>query len=457
MDLPVDLASLLARVDALRDEIGAMRPLTPEQAGRAMQRLRIEWTYHSNAIEGNSLTYGETRALLMHGVTAHGKPLKDHLDIRRHREVIEYLEGFVRSGEPLTLAAIREMHRMLMGDTYEVSAETPDGERAKRDVRGGEFKTLPNNVVTETGETHYYTTPQETPAAMTDLVDGLRQSDDAHPVVRAALFHHAFVEIHPFPDGNGRTARVLMNLLLMRAGYVPAVIRQEQRPAYYGALAAADGGDRQPIIEFMTGELTETMRLYLRTLRGEPDPDEFAKRVALLTRRAESVQSKVEAEEVDQRARDHFLSTVVRPSASQMDALAQSLVGLYGRVSRQVLISVDSDGGMARFSDPEFDAALSYLEGRPWGGAVFKWTPRDPVLRGVDVSTLAVRAACRRREAVLEVADGDRVLERRTFPYTRGWDGTDLAPTVADAFGAYLNSVEQRHHEAEAQIDSSDR
>ena len=184
MNRSADLDSLLARVDALRDEIDAMRPLTPEQAGRAMQRLRIEWTYHSNAIEGNSLTYGETRALLMHGVTAHGKPLKDHLDIRRHREVIEYLESFVRSDEPLTLAVIREMHRMLMGDTYEVAAETPDGERVKREVRGGEFKTLPNNVATETGETHYYATPEETPARMTDLVDGHRQSDDAHPVVR---------------------------------------------------------------------------------------------------------------------------------------------------------------------------------------------------------------------------------------------------------------------------------
>ena len=87
MALPTDLDALLNRVDALRDEIDAMRPLTDEQAGRAMQRLRIEWTYHSNAIEGNSLTYSETRVLLLEGLTAHGKPLKDHLDIKRHRRV----------------------------------------------------------------------------------------------------------------------------------------------------------------------------------------------------------------------------------------------------------------------------------------------------------------------------------------------------------------------------------
>ena len=356
MDLPVDLASLLARVDALRDEIGAMRPLTPEQAGRAMQRLRMEWTYHSNAIEGNSLTYGETRALLMHGVTAHGKPLKDHLDIRRHREVIEYLEGFVRSGEPLTLAAIREMHRMLMGDTYGVSAETPDGERVKRDVQGGEFKTLPNNVVTETGETHYYTTPQETPAAMTDLVDGLRQSDDAHPVVRAALFHHAFVEIHPFPDGNGRTARVLMNLLLMRAGYVPAVIRQEQRPAYYGALAAADGGDRQPIIEFVAEELAETLELYLRALRGEPDSSAFEKRVALLKREIETNPSPVWNEKGE---RLELTESFVVPTWDRLTTTVDKVASLF----RSTRSTVECAFGVNRHAGAR---AVDYVRGAHW-------------------------------------------------------------------------------------------
>ena len=99
-----------------------MRPLDAEQVGKATQRLRLEWTYHSNAIEGNSLTYGETRALLMHGVTAQGKPLKDHLDVKGHREALDYLERFVRAEEPLTLAAIREVHRVLLGEPYEAVA-----------------------------------------------------------------------------------------------------------------------------------------------------------------------------------------------------------------------------------------------------------------------------------------------------------------------------------------------
>ena len=398
----MDLSSLLARVDSLRDEISALRPLTDEQTGRAMQRLRMEWTYHSNAIEGNSLTYGETRALLMHGVTAHGKPLKDHLDIRRHRDVIEYLEDFVRSDEPLTLAVVREMHRMLMGDTYEVSAETPDGVRVKREVQGGEFKTLPNNVVTETGETHYYATPEETPARMTDLVDGLPQSGEAHPVVQAALFHHAFVEIHPFPDGNGRTARVLTNLLLMRAGYVPAVIRQEERPAYYGALAAADGGDRQPIVEFVAEELVETMELYLRALKGEPDPSAFDRRIQLLRREVEGIKAQTlfSAEEMARYARE-----LIVPFLEEGDRRAAQISPMFGNVKR-ITTAVRSGGGgvsgdtakaavqegdavsfslMWRFealkSSPSFEAGC-WCRGRFEGGEfVAECLPGDTVFR----------------------------------------------------------------------------
>lgn len=284
---PSPLSEALNRVDALRTEIDAMRPLDPDALGRATQRLRLEWTYHTNAIEGNSLDYGETRALLLHGVTAHGKPLKDHLDIRRHREVIDFLEGFVRTDDPLTLAVIRELHKLLMGETYEVEAETPDGKRFKRDERGGEFKTHPNHVRTATGEMHYYATPEETPARMGDLMDayeGWREQvarGEMHPLVAAASLHHGFVEIHPFPDGNGRLARVLMNLLLMRAGFPPAVIRQEHRPAYYGALAEADAGHLTPFVAFVADELTVTMELYLRALRNEPDPEAFDRRLSL--------------------------------------------------------------------------------------------------------------------------------------------------------------------------------
>jgi Fic family protein len=364
------LRDALARVDALREEIDALRPLPPDTLGRAMQRLRLEWTYHSNAIEGNSLDYGETRALLLHGVTAHGKPLKDHLDIRRHREVLEFLEGFVQSDEPLTLAVIRELHRLLMGDTYEVQAETPDGQRIKREERGGEFKAHPNHVRTATGETHYYATPEETPARMTDLMDSYSaqreqvERGELHPVVLAATLHHGFVEIHPFPDGNGRLSRVLMNLLLMRAGYPPAVIRQENRSVYFGALAQADAGDVVPFIEFVMTELEATMELYLRALRNEPDPDAFGRRVALLKREVKAVP--VEAR-FDMVRRAQLAQEVVIPLIENTAERISELRELFGQVKYRIDIIDSSKKAKSG------NKAFVLLKGGDWFSVEAEW------------------------------------------------------------------------------------
>ena len=331
MNSPTTLAAL-DRVETLRADLDGMRPLDPDRLGAAMQRLRIEWTYHSNAIEGNSLTYGETRALLMHGVTADGKPLKDHLDIKGHREALDFLEQAVRGDEPLTLAAIRELHTLLLGEPYESWAETPDRQRVRRTITPGAFKAQPNHVLTETGETHYYAPPEDVPARMADLVDLLRTTPNVHPVVFASDVHHRFAAIHPFDDGNGRMARLLMNLVLMRAGYPPAVLRQQNRPAYYGALAAADGGDLAPLVRFVATELAATLELYLRALRGEPDPDEFNLRAALLEREITARKtgwnrSLTTLHELDNR--------VLVPLTQQVDAGIRRLASMVESVERE--------------------------------------------------------------------------------------------------------------------------
>ena len=337
MALPTDLDTLLTRVDALRDEIDAMRPLSDEQAGRAMQRLRLEWTYHSNAIEGNSLTYGETRALLMEGVTAHGKPLKDHLDIERHRDVVLYIEEFVNTDEPLRVDFVKEVHHRLMGDEYEIEVELPDGRRERRTRKGGDYKEHPNNVRTPTGEVHYYAPPVEVPGRMAELMEWLRGDEAAamHPVARLAVFHHRFVEIHPFPDGNGRTSRVLMNILSMRDGYVPAVLHQERRSVYYGALTEAGAGDDEPIIAFVAGELAETMEMYLRTLRGEPDPTAFDRRIQLLRRQAEGAKA---SRVFDSAEINRFSKALILPFLDEGNRRVNEIASLFGEVNPVIAV-----------------------------------------------------------------------------------------------------------------------
>jgi Fic family protein len=267
------LNELLARVDALRREVDALRPLDPEQEARLVQKLNLEWNYHSNAIEGNTLTLDETRAFLLYGITAQGKPFRDYLDVRGHHEAIRYLEELVRGGEALTEAAIRELHRILLVEPYDVDAITADGRLTRRRIAIGCYKTAPNHVRTATGETHFYATPSETPALMDELLAWYRREEAAgalHPLVLAATFHYRFVAIHPFDDGNGRMARLLTNLILMQHGYVPVVMPLEARGDYLLALERADAGDLADFVQLVGRELIRSLELTLAAARGEP-------------------------------------------------------------------------------------------------------------------------------------------------------------------------------------------
>jgi len=272
---------LFADLDRLRADLDALRPLAPEQQARVMQRFRLDWNYNSNALEGNSLTLGETRSLLLHGLTADGKPLRDHLDIRGHNEAILALEEVVRDERPLTEQFIRELHQLTLGEPHYKPAQTPDGLPTRKRVVPGQYKTAPNNVLTATGEMFYFASPEETPAQMTDLLAWYRRETEhptLHPVALAAEFHYRFVRIHPFDDGNGRLSRLLMNLVLMRHGYPMTVIQNADRNRYLAALAQADAGEPEPFLRFIGEAVEVSLRLMLRAAKGEPldGPDKLA-------------------------------------------------------------------------------------------------------------------------------------------------------------------------------------
>ena len=303
------------RVVRLKEELDAVRPLAPDVEQRVLQKLRLDWNYHSNAIEGNSLDHGETRAFLMHGITAKGKPLKDYLDIRGHNQAIDYLLSLVGGKEQLRESEIRALHEVILVESYEVPALTADGNPTKRRVHLGRYKSTPNHVRTATGEIHYFVSPEETPIRMQELMDWLYdEATSLYPIERAIVFHHRFVAIHPFDDGNGRMARLLMNLLLLQDGYPPAVIHQEDRGAYYAALAQADDGELLPLQEFICEALARSMEVYLRASRNEPidEPDDIDKEISLLERDLESRKERLDARD-DEESRAHFEEHVFRP------------------------------------------------------------------------------------------------------------------------------------------------
>lgn len=270
-----DLVSLpiLEQVTRTKGQIDAMRPFSRNMERHVVNQMIQNWHYNTNAIEGNKLTYGETLALLMHGITAKGKPLKDHLDIMGHRDAVDLILAMVKEIDvPLQQTDVRRLHKVMLKEDYQQKAITGSGREVFRVIRVGVYKREPNHVVTSKNKKHYYAEPLAVPGLMTELLDwhaAAEAAQDVHPLVRAAVLHHQFVAIHPFDDGNGRVTRLLMNFSLMRAGYPLVVVPVDDRLDYYRALEIADKGDYRPLVNFLGENLYNSLDIMLATARGE--------------------------------------------------------------------------------------------------------------------------------------------------------------------------------------------
>lgn len=214
-------------------------------------------TYNSNAIEGNSLTLKETFWVIAEGITIKGKPLKDHLEAKDHYEALEFLYELVGDRRQPTLSEklIRELHHLVMKKTDE---EWAGRYRSGKVIIGGSDHIPPDAGVV--------------PAKMRNVIDWfIKQRRRSHPIELAALVHHKLVNIHPFFDGNGRTARLVMNILLLRHGYPLAIILKNDRKKYYRVLARADKGEYQPLVTFISQSAERSLNIYLQTLAPAGD------------------------------------------------------------------------------------------------------------------------------------------------------------------------------------------
>ncbi len=219
------LDTLLEQINLLKARLDAASPL-PQTT---LQQLRADWeithTYHSNAIEGNTLTLGETKAILLDGITISGKPLREHLEAVNHREAMRFMERIAVLNKPLEISEILDLHRIIL-----TGIQTQDA---------GVFRKVRVRVV---GSEHIFPNPVKAPELVQAFVADINSSTN-HPVLKAARAHYDLVAIHPFVDGNGRTARLLMNLLLVRSGFPPALLPVTLRAQYYDALEQANKGD----------------------------------------------------------------------------------------------------------------------------------------------------------------------------------------------------------------------
>ena len=248
---------LQSTFDRLYDKMAVLknsRPLPNIALQKIKQSLSVEWTYNSNSIEGNTLTLQETQMVLQEGITIKGKSLREHFEAKNHEKAINYLFSIVDDGYEIRAIDILSIHSLVLNMIEEDFAGR---------IRNGGVRISGANFVPPNAN------------KVSDLLDELIDFVYNNPmqlndIELATIFHHKFVWIHPFFDGNGRTVRLAMNLLLMRKGFPPAIILSNDRKKYYEALNQANKGNYQKLMLLMCQAQERTLNIYLSSL---PDND----------------------------------------------------------------------------------------------------------------------------------------------------------------------------------------
>lgn len=237
-------------IDDLKNKLDQRRPLSPAMVKNLQEDLIIRWTYHSNAIEGNTLTLLETKVIL-EGITVGGKALREHFEAINHRNAIYYVEDIIHKEEQFSEWQIRNIHQLILKN---IDDENAGRYRQQNVLISGATSTPPD-----------YTLLND---KMGQLINWYEtEAYKLHPIERAAKVHADFVGIHPFIDGNGRTSRLLMNLELMKAGYPPCVITVENRLAYYEALDQwMTHGKTEAFIQLVSNAVLEGFKPYQAVL-----------------------------------------------------------------------------------------------------------------------------------------------------------------------------------------------
>ncbi len=241
---------LFARICDKKALLDSCRPLPEGVLRRLREEMDPEFIYNSNAIEGNTLTLNETRLVLAEGMTIKGKPLKDHLEATNHKEAIDYVYRLSKEESDIAMEPLFKLHEIVLeGIEKEFSGKYRPGQVR---ILGANF--IPPNSL-------------KVPQLMEDFV--IWAKDNAghiNTIEYVATLHYKFVWIHPFVDGNGRVARLLMNLMLIRAGYPPAIILNSDRKKYHNALSRADRGDFEAFFKVIGQAVERSLDMYLRAL-----------------------------------------------------------------------------------------------------------------------------------------------------------------------------------------------
>lgn len=242
---------MFEHVERKKNLIDQKRPLPSHTIGSIRESILLDWTYNSNAIEGNTLTLSETKVVL-EGITIGGKTLKEHLEAINHKEAILYVEDIVKNKETFSEWQIKNIHRLILKG---IDDENAGVYRKENVLISGAAHTPPDYL--------------QVPEQMEGLMKWYHEEGQKmHAIERASILHIIFVKIHPFVDGNGRTARLLLNLELMKNGYPPVIIKKEERIDYYNALDKAHTTNEfNDFFKLIINSLDKSLDLFLKLIK----------------------------------------------------------------------------------------------------------------------------------------------------------------------------------------------
>lgn len=275
--------------------------MKPEDESRLKRKFMLEFNYNSNHIEGNTLTYGQTELLLLFGKVVNEASMKDLEEMKAHNVCLKMIQEEAADAHmPLTETFIRQLHHTLLREDYTLYRQLPDGTTTSYVIHAGIYKTRPNSVITVTGERFEYASPEETPALMTDLVEWYNaeeQKGALSPIELATVLHYRYIRIHPFEDGNGRMARLLVNYILTRHHYPMIVVKSHDKDRYLTALnrcdvqvgstpsmgAHAELEQLKPFVDYMIQSLETALTISIKAAKGENinEADDWKKNLKL--------------------------------------------------------------------------------------------------------------------------------------------------------------------------------
>ena len=272
------------KIRQLHKEWQSLQPLNEALERDINQQFMIDFNYNSNHLEGNTLTYGQTKLLLLFGDTIGNANIQDYEEMKAHNVGLELMKAEAKDrNRMLSEHFLRELNQtILVRDFYKTSR---DGDYRYK-INVGVYKTRPNSVITPTGEIFNYASPEETPSLMGDLIEWYR-NEEQHGKLKveelAALFHYRYIRIHPFEDGNGRIARLLVNYIFLRNNYPMLVIRSDDRQNYLKALhhcdlftgqiphdgAHATLQQTKPLVDYISNILADKLTALVQLVKGE--------------------------------------------------------------------------------------------------------------------------------------------------------------------------------------------